>query len=163
MDLKASWYLSNRGDGCKNKNYFCTFCPCSKNNLISYKVNDDRCSCCKNRQKRKCYHHPVCYSVSVPLLLQCLQDQLGSHHECHRKTSDEIRKKSKLRTNFLQVNKDTDIMHIEYVVPYNDEDKLSEYTQFISWECRLRSIPLHGRLEDWQKGFISICSNGAII
>jgi len=25
-DLKASWYLSNRGGGCKNKNFFCTFC-----------------------------------------------------------------------------------------------------------------------------------------
>ncbi len=149
-DLKASWYLSNRGGGGKNKNYFCTFCPCSKHNLISYKIDDDRCCRCKRRQKRKCYHHPVCDSVAVPLLLQWLQDELGSYHECHWKTFDKIRMKSKLCTDFLQVNKETDIMHIEYVIPYNDEDKVREYTQFISRECRLQSIPLCGRLEDWR-------------
>jgi len=41
-------------------------------------------------------------------------------------------------------------MHIEYVIPYNDKEKLREYTQFISRECRLHSIPLYGRLEDWR-------------
>jgi hypothetical protein len=50
----------------------------------------------------------------------------------------------------LQATKDSDIMHIEYIVPHDDEDKLREYTQFISRECRIRSIPLYGRLEDWR-------------
>jgi hypothetical protein len=117
--------------------------------LVSYKVEDNRCNRCKTRQKLKCYHHPVCDSISVPLLLQSLQDELGYYHERHQKTFDEIRKKSKLRTNFLQVDKATDIMHIEYIVPQNDEDKVREYTQFISRECRIRSLPCHGRLEDW--------------
>jgi hypothetical protein len=98
----------------------------------------------------KCYHHPLCDSFSVPFLLQSLQDELGSYHEGHWKTFDEIRKKSKLQTNFLQVDKATDIMHTEYVVPQNDEDKVREYMQFISWDFRIRSIPCCGRLEDWQ-------------
>jgi hypothetical protein len=38
-DQKASWHLSNRGGGCKNKFFFCAFCPCTKNNLVSYKIN----------------------------------------------------------------------------------------------------------------------------
>jgi hypothetical protein len=98
----------------------------------------------------KCYHHPVCDSFSVPFLLQSLQDELGSYHEGHWKTFDEIRKKSKLRTNFLQVDKATNIMHIEYAIPQNDEDKVREYMQFISREFRIRSIPCCGRLEDWR-------------
>jgi hypothetical protein len=52
-DLKASWYLSNRGGGCKNKNYFCTFCPCTRHNLVSYNINDERCNHCLLRQKRR--------------------------------------------------------------------------------------------------------------
>jgi hypothetical protein len=40
-------------------------------------------------------------------------------------------------------------MHIEYIVPQNDEDKVREYTQFISRECRTRLLSCHGRLEDW--------------
>ncbi len=50
----------------------------------------------------------------------------------------------------MQLNKETDIMHISYVIPQDDEEKLREYTQFISNECRLRSIPMNGRLEDWR-------------
>jgi hypothetical protein len=149
-DLKASWYLSNRGGGCKNKNYFCTFCPCTRHNLVSYNIDDERCNRCKCRQRRKCYHHAVCDSVSVPILLQCLEEELGGYFETHRKSFQTVRQKSKLRTDHLQVSKDSDIMHIEYVIPHEDEDKLREYTQFISRECRLRSIPLHGRLEDWR-------------
>ncbi len=45
-DQKASWHLSNRGGGCKNKYFFCTFCPCTKNSLIDYKVLDNRCIRC---------------------------------------------------------------------------------------------------------------------
>jgi hypothetical protein len=40
-DLKASWYLSNRGGGCKNKKYFCTFCPCMRHSLVSYKIGNE--------------------------------------------------------------------------------------------------------------------------
>ena len=149
-DLKASWYLSNRGGGCKNKNHFCTFCPCTRHMLVSYKVDSERCDRCKRRNRRKCYHHPVCDSVSVPLLLQCLQDQLGQYHEKHRKTFQVIRQKSKLRSDHMQLNKEQDIMHIDYDVPYYDPEKLQEYTQFISQECRIRSISLNGRLEDWR-------------
>ena len=29
-DMKAQWMLSNRGGGCKNKRFFCTFCSCTK-------------------------------------------------------------------------------------------------------------------------------------
>jgi hypothetical protein len=149
-DLKASWYLSNRGGGCKNKEYFCTFCPCTKNNLISYKLNDERCDRCKQRNKNKCYHHAVCDSVAVPVLLQCLEDELGKYYEEHGKEFSVVRQKTKLRTDHMQLTKKSDIMHIEYIIPHDDVEKRREYTQFISRECRIRSIPLHGTVEDWR-------------
>jgi hypothetical protein len=118
--------------------------------LVSYKINDERCNRRKRHQKRKCYHHAVCDSVSVPILLQCLEEELGSYYETHRKSFQTVRQKLKLHTDHLQVSKDSDIMHIEYIIPHDDEDKLREYTQFIYRECSLHSIPLHGHLEDWR-------------
>ena len=147
-DLKASWHLSNRGGGCKNKTFFCTLCPCTKNSLISYKVDGNRCARCQRRNKRKCYHHDVCDSLSVPLLLQRLEESIGTYHQRHRKAFEAVSSRSKLRTDHMQLNKENDIMHISYVIPQDDEEKLREYTQFISNECRLRSIPMNGRLED---------------
>jgi hypothetical protein len=41
-------------------------------------------------------------------------------------------------------------MHIEYVVPQDNVEKKREYVQFISNKCQIRSIPLHGTLEDWR-------------
>jgi len=150
MDLKASWHLSNRGGGCKNKTFFCTFCPCTENSLIHYKVDGDRCVRCQRRNRRKCYHHDVCDSVALPVLLEKLDETIGTHYQWHRKTFEAVSSRSKLHTNHMQLNKETDIMHISYVIPQDDEEKLREYTQFISNECRLRSIPMNGRLEDWR-------------
>jgi len=42
-------------------------------------------------------------------------------------------------------------MHIEYVIPPDNEEKLREYKQFISNKCMLFSIPLNGCLEDWHR------------
>jgi hypothetical protein len=64
-DLKASWYLSNRGGGCKTKKFLCTLCSCSRHHLTSYNVDDFRCDRCKRRGKSKCYHHSVHDSVST--------------------------------------------------------------------------------------------------
>jgi len=43
-DLKATWYLSNKGGGCKNKTHFCHLCSCTKDSLTYFNVGDDRCS-----------------------------------------------------------------------------------------------------------------------
>ncbi len=64
-DLKASWYLSNRGGGCKTKDFFCTFCSFSRHHLTSYNMDDFRCDHCKQRGKSKCYHHWVHDYVSM--------------------------------------------------------------------------------------------------
>jgi hypothetical protein len=88
--------------------------------------------------------------VSVPVLLEALEEQLENYHQRHKKTFDYVRSKSKLRTDYTQVNKEMDNMHISYIVPHNDEEKLREYTQFILRECRIRSIPMNGRLDDWR-------------
>jgi len=149
-DQKASWHLSNRGGGCKNKRFFCTFCPCTKDSLIHYKINNDRCARCKKRHKAKCYHHHVCDSVAVPTLLRALEEEIGTYYERHKRSFEVVRSRSKLRTDYMQVNKERDIMHIDYAIPPDDEEKLREYTQFISNECRLRSIPMNGRLADWR-------------
>ncbi len=43
-DLEATWYLTNKGGGCKNKTHFCHFCSCTKDLLSSFSIENDRCS-----------------------------------------------------------------------------------------------------------------------
>ena len=52
-DLKAAWYLSNRGGGCKTKTHFCHLCTCIKDTLTSFTVDDFRCERCKKRNRKK--------------------------------------------------------------------------------------------------------------
>jgi hypothetical protein len=122
-------------------------CPYTKHTLTSYRAGDERCNRCKCRKKKKCYHHEVCDSVRLPVLLQALKDELGRYYEKHGKTYAAV---SKLRTDPMQLNKESDILHIDYIIPEDNEEKLREYAQFITRECRIRSIPVHGRLEDWR-------------
>lgn len=84
-DMKAAWYLSKKGGGCKSKTLFCHLCSCSKNMLTSHSVLDSRCDCCKHRNREKCYHHEVCDSVRVTALLDDLERQLGNYYETHKK------------------------------------------------------------------------------
>jgi hypothetical protein len=69
----------------------------------------------------------VCDSVSVPILLQCLEQELGGYSETHQKSFQTVRQKLKLHMDHLQVGKDSDITHIEYIILHEDEDKLREY------------------------------------
>jgi hypothetical protein len=46
-DMKAAWYLSNRGGGCKTTEFFCTLCSCTRDKLVSFNVGEARCDHCK--------------------------------------------------------------------------------------------------------------------
>jgi hypothetical protein len=149
-DMKAAWYLSNKGGGCKTKHFFCTLCSCSRDQLLSFKIGENRCERCKRRNKRKCFHHDVCDSIKVEALLQELEAELGDYYSRNGKQFDDVRKRSKIKTDHTMIGKESDINHIDFIVPDNDAEKVKEYTQFISRECYIRGIPLSGsHLEDW--------------
>jgi hypothetical protein len=62
-----------------------------------------------------------------------------------------MKAKSRIVTDQMVANKELDINHIDFVIPPDDNENLKEYTQFISWECYIRGIPLIGsHLEDWR-------------
>jgi hypothetical protein len=150
-DLKAAWYLSDRGGGCKNKTFFCHLCDCTKNTLVSYNVNELRCDRCKRRGKPKCYHHKVCDEVYVNAMVDDLEQQLGKYYDRHGRTYEEIMSKTKLGTDHMQATKHLDPNHIDYDVPQNDPDKIRQYTQFIAKECTIRKIStVGGQLEEWR-------------
>jgi len=151
-DLKGTWYLCNKGGGCKNKTYFCHLCPCTKHSLVSYKAGDDRCGRCKLKDRKKCYHHDICDQVNVAKLLSDLEAQLGSYYERHGKQFHEIRRRSKLQTSHMQANRETDNTHIDYVVPPGNDEKKKEFANFIARECILRGIRIEmsDNLEDWR-------------
>jgi hypothetical protein len=52
-DMKAAWYLSNRGGGCKTTEFFCTICSCTRDELVFFKVEEARCNRCKRHSKSK--------------------------------------------------------------------------------------------------------------
>jgi hypothetical protein len=150
-DLKGAWFLTNRGGGCKNKNFFCHLCTCTKSTLTSYVVDNMRCDRCKKRNKHKCYHSKVCDSVSVPKMLEELTQHLGEYYTKYGKTYEDILAVSKLRVDHSQADKENDINHIDYVIPTNDAQKKRLYTQFIARECTLRGLQLHGaHVEEWR-------------
>ncbi len=65
---------------------------------------------------------------------------------------NDIRKKAKLLSDPLQVNKQGDISHIDYVIPENVVGWKSEFSMFRARECALRRIPTHGKsVEEWRE------------
>jgi hypothetical protein len=130
--------------------FFCTLCSCTKEKLVTYNVGDARCDRCKRRSKRKCYHHRVCDEVQVSALLAELEAELGEYHNHCGKQFDEVAKKSKIKTDHMIANRYNDINHIDFVILPNNDEAKKQYTQFISRECHICGIPLHGsHLEDW--------------
>ena len=150
-DLKATWYLSLKGGGCKNKTHFCHLCACAKNSITHYQIGDDWCSRCKRKGRQRCYHHEVCDVVRVDSLRNDLEVQLGSYYERHGKRYHYIQQWSKLLTDHMQANKDTDRNHIDYVIPA-DSERQKEYANFIARECILRGIRIDvsNNVEDMQ-------------
>jgi len=52
----------------------------------------------------------------------------------------------------LQVNKESDVHHIDYEIPHSNPTKNNEYSNFIAKECFIRIIPTHGRnVENWRE------------
>jgi len=103
-DLKGTWYLCNKGGGCKNKTFFCHLCPCTMHSLTSYKIGDDRCHWCKSQEKQQCYHHDVCDNVNAQSLLHDLELQLGSYYERHQNHYRDIMLRSTLLTDHMHTD-----------------------------------------------------------
>jgi len=150
--MKSSQTVSNKGGNCKMKNFFCHLCSCTKHQLVSYTVGNNRCDRCQRRNRDKCYHHSVCDSISTEKLLAELEEQLFGYIEKCSKSYEEISKLSKLLTDPLQVNKEHDLHHIDFIIPENDPVKKREFTQFIGRECLIRKITTNGSsVENWHE------------
>jgi hypothetical protein len=113
-DMKAQWLLSNRGGGCKNKRFFCTFCSCPKEKLEAYKEKEDHCNRCIQRGKAKCYHHDVCDTITTSALLEELNSVLGRYVESYGSSYGDVRKISILKTDHMHANREGDIQHIDF-------------------------------------------------
>jgi len=152
QDMKSAQTVSNKGGNCKMKTYFCHLCSCRKDELVKFKFGDSRCDRCKKKNRRRCYHHRLCDSVSTQQLLSDLDTELAAYMERCRISFHDIQKKSKLLIDPLQVNREDDISHIDYVIRDNDPVRKSEFTMFIARECALRKIPTHGKsVEEWRE------------
>jgi hypothetical protein len=42
-DMKAAWYLSNRGGRCKTTEFSCSVCSCTRDRLTSYNIDELHC------------------------------------------------------------------------------------------------------------------------
>jgi len=144
QDMKSAQITSKKGGCCKTKKFFCHLCACTKNNLVSFNVGESRCERCKRRGRAKCYHHEVMETTLTQQLLHDLQDELLAYVEKYHTELSNVRKESKLRTDPAQVDKETDVHHIEFVIPECDRAKKNEYIQFIAKECRIRNIQIMG-------------------
>jgi hypothetical protein len=150
-DLKAAWFLSNRGGSCKNKTHFCHLCACTKDTLTSFSIGDLHCKCCKWKNRIKCFHHTVCEQVNVESMLNELENPLGEYYRIHGKSYQQILYTSQLRVDYMQADMESDLKHIDYVIPVNDVKKKKVIPQFIARECHLRGLTLHGtQVEEWR-------------
>jgi hypothetical protein len=81
-------------------------------------------------------------------MLEELDAELGKY--CGR-TYHSILSTTKLWVDHMQVDRETDLNHIDYVIPVNDVEKQRLYTQFVARECHLHGIRLHGmQVEEWR-------------
>lgn len=152
QDMKSSQTVSNKGGNCKMKTYFCHLCNCSKHWLSAFKVGEERCNRCKNKEREKCYHHAVCDTISTLKFVEELEVMYSEYLEKYKKKFNEVAKQSKLLTDPLQINKESDVHHIDFEVPHNNPAKKNEFSQFIAKECLIRKIPTHGRnVENWRE------------
>lgn len=84
-------------------------------------------------------------------MLEELERQLGQYYEMHGKGHRDILSATKLWVDHMQVDKETDLHHIDFVIPVNDVEKQRLYTQFIARECHIRGLRLHGtQVEEWR-------------
>jgi hypothetical protein len=99
----------------------------------------------------KCHHHEVCDNVHVDKLLQELKQQLGEYYNTHGKTFEDIQSRSHLQTDHMQMNRTSDIHHIDYIILHHNPEKQQQFSQFIAKECILRGIQLVGtQVEEWR-------------
>ncbi len=75
-----------------------SFVHCVPVQSTHYNIGDNQCDRCKSRDKKKCYHHDVCDSVTLPQLLSNLEEELGNYCSEHGKCYASVREKSKLHT-----------------------------------------------------------------
>jgi len=99
---------------------------------MSFKACDFQWERCKRCHKKKCFHHGVCDSVRVEALLQELEAELGDYKNRNGKQFDEVLKKRRIQRDHAMVGKESNINHIDFIVPDNNDEKLKQYTQFIS-------------------------------
>jgi hypothetical protein len=49
------------------------------------------------------------------------------------------------------VNKETDISHIDYIIPDDNLQQRTEYSMFIAKECLISKIPTNGKsVDEWR-------------
>jgi len=152
QDMKSTQTVSKQGGNCKMKHFFCHLCSCTKHKLISYNTGENCCGHCKKHNRQKCYHIEVCDSTRTEILLRDLESSVGEYNDLYKKDFHLVQKESKLLTDPTQANQETDINHINYVIPENLPHKKREYTQFIAKECMLCRINMHGNnVEEWRE------------
>jgi hypothetical protein len=107
---------------------------------------------CKANCRLHCFHTEVCDRVHVSNLLDDLEKQLGSYYEKHGRHYHDIMKRSKLLMDHMQVDRELDRNHIDYVVPPSYNERQKEYANFIARECILRGIKIDAsdNFEDWR-------------
>jgi hypothetical protein len=151
QDMKSTQTVSKRGGNCKMKHFFCHLCSCTKHQLTSYNTDESRCDRCTNSNREKCYHIEVCDSTRTEMLLRDLESSVGDYYNLY-KDFHLVQKDTKLLTDPTQANRETDITHIDYIIPENLPHKKREYTQFIARECMLRRINMHGgNVHEWRE------------
>jgi len=117
---------------------------------VSFKELADRCDRCKRQAVDQCYHHDVCYSITTEKFLEELDVVLGCYHERHGKSYAEVRLESKLKMDHMQVNKSSDVKHVDFSIEHGSPEQVRQYAHFILRECMIRGIPVTGTVTDWQ-------------
>jgi hypothetical protein len=153
-DMKAAWYLSNQGGSCKTTEFFCTLCSCTEDKLMSYNIDELRCDCCKKLDKHNCYHHAVCDSITVEALLSDLNYELGAYYDNYGKQFDDIKMKSRIKTDHIMANKECDINHIDYLLPMDDDKKKNNMLSSFHGSVLFESF--HCKGGTWKIGFFCL-------
>jgi hypothetical protein len=131
QDMKSAQITSKKGGCCKTKKFFCHLCACTKGNLFHSTLGSRAASGAKEEAEPN-VHHEVMETTLTQQLLHDLQDELLVYVEKYHTELSNVRNESKLQTDPAQVDKETDVHHIEFVIPEgNRAKKMSAFNSLL--------------------------------
>jgi hypothetical protein len=152
QDLSSIWKCLNTGCGARKHGdkHWCHLCPCTGNKIAFYLLDENRCDCCKAKQRERCYHWRVGDEDSIAIFQEELEDIMEDYLATCGKSYEEILMCSKVIYNPLEVNRFGNKYNIDFDVHHEEADDLDIifFSSLLTEELAIRRLSVSGNIHE---------------